>query len=222
MKIDATRYTMFWQNPEKYRLREVWKLAPKEPKPGTFASLLTYGRRRGTCFHELMDGAYPKWIPSSPSRNSATGDSERRKSRPPRRWLPRFRNATRTRRFLPMKFFLSHLYQIVPIVWLGGLTGLSVWTLVRFGLKTIKRRSIAPRPTPPIGAVSTAAVTKYPSTYLELEPSDSRPKDSLILWYRVGLIQQAFRFQSSPRLEALCNSELLKEMSMSRANSSDL
>lgn len=64
MKIDATRYTTFWQNPEKYRLREVWKLAPKEPKPGTFASLLTYGRRRGTCFHELMDGAYRKVDPS--------------------------------------------------------------------------------------------------------------------------------------------------------------
>lgn len=56
MLIDATRYNMFWTSPEKYRLREVWKLAPVEPKAGTFASLLTYGRRRGTCFHELLDG----------------------------------------------------------------------------------------------------------------------------------------------------------------------
>lgn len=58
MKIDASRYVMFWQNPEKYRLREIWKLAPKEPKAGTFASLLTYGRRRGTCFHEMLDGRF--------------------------------------------------------------------------------------------------------------------------------------------------------------------
>jgi hypothetical protein len=64
VKIDATRYTMFWQNPEKYRLRELWKLAPKEPKSGTFASLLTYGRRRGTCFHEMLDGLYRKVDPA--------------------------------------------------------------------------------------------------------------------------------------------------------------
>jgi len=58
MKIDASRYTMFWQNPERYRLRELWKLAPVEPKAGTFASLLTFGRRRGTCLHELLDADY--------------------------------------------------------------------------------------------------------------------------------------------------------------------
>lgn len=58
MRIDSSRYTMFWSNPERYRLREVWKLAPIEPAPGTFASLLTFGRRRGTCFHEFRDGAY--------------------------------------------------------------------------------------------------------------------------------------------------------------------
>src|SRR6266478_3276850 len=58
MKIDASRYTMFWSNPERYRLREVWKLAPVEPAPGTFASLLSFGRRRGTAFHEILDGAY--------------------------------------------------------------------------------------------------------------------------------------------------------------------
>ena len=58
MKIDASRYTMFWSNPERYRLRECWKLAPEEPKAGTFAALPTFGRRRGTCFHELLDAAY--------------------------------------------------------------------------------------------------------------------------------------------------------------------
>lgn len=61
MKIDATRYNLFWSNPEKYRLREIWKLAPIEPAAGTFASLMTYGRRRGTCFHELMD-AYHRGV----------------------------------------------------------------------------------------------------------------------------------------------------------------
>lgn len=58
MKIDASRYTLFWQNPERYRIRECWKLAPKEPSAGTFASLLTFGRRRGTCFHELRDAQF--------------------------------------------------------------------------------------------------------------------------------------------------------------------
>lgn len=58
MKIDASRYTMFWSNPERYRLREIWRLAPEEPKAGTFASLLTFGRRRGTCLHELLDADY--------------------------------------------------------------------------------------------------------------------------------------------------------------------
>jgi hypothetical protein len=58
MKIDASRYTMFWANPERYRLREIWKLAPIEPAAGTFASLLTFGRRRGTCVHELLDADY--------------------------------------------------------------------------------------------------------------------------------------------------------------------
>lgn len=65
MKIDATRYNLFWQSPEKYRLREIWKLAPKEPKAGTFASLLTYGRRRGTCFHEMLDGLYRQVDPAT-------------------------------------------------------------------------------------------------------------------------------------------------------------
>lgn len=58
MKIDATRYSMYWSNPERFRLRELWRLAPVEPKAGTFASLLTYGRRRGSCFHEIIDGRF--------------------------------------------------------------------------------------------------------------------------------------------------------------------
>lgn len=49
---------MFWANPERYRLRECWKLAPVEPAAGTFASLLSYGRRRGTCFHEMLDASH--------------------------------------------------------------------------------------------------------------------------------------------------------------------
>lgn len=64
MKIDATRYNLFWSNPEKYRLREIWRLAPKEASPGSFAALLTFGRRRGTCLHEMLDGAYRKVDPA--------------------------------------------------------------------------------------------------------------------------------------------------------------
>jgi hypothetical protein len=60
MRIDASRYNLFWSNPERYRLRELWRLAPKEPAAGTFASLLTFGRRRGTCLHELLDADYRK------------------------------------------------------------------------------------------------------------------------------------------------------------------
>lgn len=58
MKIDSSRYNAFWANPDKFRLREYWRLSPEEPKAGTFASLLTFGRRRGTAFHDLMDAAH--------------------------------------------------------------------------------------------------------------------------------------------------------------------
>lgn len=58
MKIDASRYTMFWANPDRYRLRECWKLAPVEPAPDSFAALLTYGRRRGSAFHDLRDAKH--------------------------------------------------------------------------------------------------------------------------------------------------------------------
>lgn len=79
MRIDSSRYTMFWSNPERYRLREVWKLAPIEPAPGTFASLLTFGRRRGTCLHEFRDGAY-RQVPIEQTvqelRDGGFGDKE--------------------------------------------------------------------------------------------------------------------------------------------------
>ena len=58
MKIDASRFTAFWSNPDKFRLREYWRLSPVEPSAGSFASLLSFGRRRGTVFHEFMDGNY--------------------------------------------------------------------------------------------------------------------------------------------------------------------
>lgn len=58
MKIDASRFNSFWACPDKYRLRECWKLAPEEPKADSFAALLSFGRRRGTCLHELVDGRY--------------------------------------------------------------------------------------------------------------------------------------------------------------------
>lgn len=58
MLIDATRFSLFWRSPEIYRLREIWKIAPLEPQADSFAALLTYGRRRGTCTHELLDGRY--------------------------------------------------------------------------------------------------------------------------------------------------------------------
>ena len=58
MKIDSSRFNLFWSNPDRFRIREAWKLQPEEPKSGTFASLLSFGRRRGTAFHEFRDGAY--------------------------------------------------------------------------------------------------------------------------------------------------------------------
>lgn len=79
MKIDASRFVMFWANPERYRLREIWKIAPIEPKADTFAALLTYGRRRGTCTHEMLDGRY-KGFPQSQTiselKDGGFGDKE--------------------------------------------------------------------------------------------------------------------------------------------------
>jgi len=58
MKIDSSRFNMFWQNPDRFRIREAWKLSPEEPAAGSFASLLSFGRRRGTAFHEIRDAQY--------------------------------------------------------------------------------------------------------------------------------------------------------------------
>lgn len=53
MKIDATRATAFWQNPEKYRLHYLWNLVPIETRnPDAPLS----GRHRGSAFHEIIAG----------------------------------------------------------------------------------------------------------------------------------------------------------------------
>lgn len=54
MKIDASRYSLFLTNPEEYRLKYLWNLSPSMAKDA--ADLSTYGRRRGTAFHEMTDG----------------------------------------------------------------------------------------------------------------------------------------------------------------------
>jgi len=58
MKIDSSRLNLFYQNPDRFRLRELCRLSPKEPAANTWAATLSFGRRRGTAFHELMDAAY--------------------------------------------------------------------------------------------------------------------------------------------------------------------
>jgi hypothetical protein len=52
MKLDFSRYSAYVQNPERYRLRYVLNLAPEHDEQPTFAN---YGRRRGTCTHEILD-----------------------------------------------------------------------------------------------------------------------------------------------------------------------
>jgi hypothetical protein len=54
VKIDASRYRTFMTNPEEYRLRELWNLVPESS--GGQVSCLTFGRRRGSAFHDLLDG----------------------------------------------------------------------------------------------------------------------------------------------------------------------
>src|SRR5690242_17580849 len=58
MKIDSSRFNAFWLNPDRYRIRECRKIQPKEPSAGTFAELLTRGRKRGTAVHEILDARY--------------------------------------------------------------------------------------------------------------------------------------------------------------------
>lgn len=56
MKIDSSRYRLFRENPEEYRLKELWKIVPDGSGQPSFSS---HGRRRGTAFHDLMDGKEP-------------------------------------------------------------------------------------------------------------------------------------------------------------------
>lgn len=53
-KIDASRYRLFRTNPEEYRLRYLWNIAADSGKGQH--SLITFGRRRGSAFHDLLDG----------------------------------------------------------------------------------------------------------------------------------------------------------------------
>lgn len=57
MKIDSSRYRLFRENPEEFRLKEMWKIVPESSGSGT--SFITFGRRRGSAFHDLMDGKEP-------------------------------------------------------------------------------------------------------------------------------------------------------------------
>lgn len=52
MKLDFSRYSAYVQNPERYRLRYVLNLIPENDNQPTF---MNYGRRRGTCTHEILD-----------------------------------------------------------------------------------------------------------------------------------------------------------------------
>lgn len=53
LKISYSRYTTFVNNPEHYRLSYELGLTPEgDDTP----SLFNYGRRRGSCFHALMEG----------------------------------------------------------------------------------------------------------------------------------------------------------------------
>lgn len=54
MKIDASRYRLFCTNPEEFRLRYLWNLSP-DAGSGQH-SQTTFGRRRGSAFHDLLDG----------------------------------------------------------------------------------------------------------------------------------------------------------------------
>lgn len=58
MKIDSSRYSLFWTNPERYRLREIWKLSPIEPPADSWLAQYTQGRRRGTVLHEILDARH--------------------------------------------------------------------------------------------------------------------------------------------------------------------
>ena len=52
MKLDFSRYSAYVANPERFRLRYVLNLVPENDATPTF---MNYGRRRGTCTHEILD-----------------------------------------------------------------------------------------------------------------------------------------------------------------------
>lgn len=54
MKIDASRYRLFMTNPEEFRIKYLWNIAADSGKGQ--AGLITFGRRRGSAFHDLLDG----------------------------------------------------------------------------------------------------------------------------------------------------------------------
>lgn len=54
MKIDASRYRLFMTNPEEFRIKYLWNIAADAGKGQ--AGLITFGRRRGSAFHDLLDG----------------------------------------------------------------------------------------------------------------------------------------------------------------------
>jgi hypothetical protein len=53
MKISYSKYSAFLQNPERYRMVYVLGLTPEGDETPSFLNL---GRRRGRCFHELLEG----------------------------------------------------------------------------------------------------------------------------------------------------------------------
>ena len=53
MKISYSKYSAFLANPERYRLQHVLGLSPEGEDTPTFMNL---GRRRGRCFHALLEG----------------------------------------------------------------------------------------------------------------------------------------------------------------------
>jgi len=52
MKLDFSRYAAFLSNPERFRLRYILNLVPESDDEPT---LFNYGRRRGSCTHEILD-----------------------------------------------------------------------------------------------------------------------------------------------------------------------
>jgi hypothetical protein len=123
MKIDATRYNLFWSNPEKYRLREIWKLAPKEPATGTFASLLTYGRRRGLASMSCSTpttGRYPVREARIDLDNGGFGEKEIGAAE--RMFWAVKERSTPTSNTSRTRFYSSTRFLIHRTVWSGALT----------------------------------------------------------------------------------------------------